>query len=102
NEPGDLALVNSTVTGNEATGAASSGGGIDLPGQIGGLPPDAGTVSLIFSTVAGNEAASAANIGASAADGTVTAFASTISAPLGGGANCDGFSVDDTGYTAVT
>jgi hypothetical protein len=102
NEPGELALVNSTVTGNDATGAASSGGGIDLPGQIGGLPPDAGTVSLIFSTVAGNEAASGANIAASAADGTVTAFGSTISAPLGGGTNCDGFSIADTGYTAVT
>ncbi len=99
---GDLALVNSTVTGNEAMGAASFGGGIDLPGQIGGLPPDAGTVSLIFSTVAGNAAASGANVGASAADGTVISFASTISDPVGGATNCDGFSVDETGYTQVT
>jgi hypothetical protein len=97
-----LEVVNSTITGNRATGETASGGGIDLAGPRGALPADPYSVTLVFSTVAANEAVSGANIGASAATGPVTSFATTISAPLGGGTNCDGFALDDTGSTAVT
>src|SRR3954452_14709740 len=71
----DLALVNTTVTGNAAQSAAGSSGGVEQ-GAF-------GTLTLVFSTVAGNSATTGANLGATANATPVTSFASTISNPHG-------------------
>ncbi len=97
---GSLAFVNSTVSENRATGPASSAGGIDIPDHIGSIALTGGAVSLVFSTIAGNSAPTGANVGATT--NPVTSFASSISDPVGGGANCDGVTLDDQGFTRVT
>jgi hypothetical protein len=101
-EPGDLAVVNSTITGNAAIGSPSSyGGGIEQP-------DDMGAARLEFTTVAGNTAAHGANLAsavpaeASASATTdVLLFATVVAEPLGG-ANCDGVTLASSTYADVT
>jgi hypothetical protein len=78
---GPLDVINSTVTSNVATGAASNNGGLASGGDL----------TLAYSTVVGNSAVTNSNLQALSNDpdfGIDVVFATVISDPLGGGTNC--------------
>ncbi|HEX5587823.1 MAG TPA: choice-of-anchor Q domain-containing protein [Acidimicrobiia bacterium] len=89
-----LDVIDSTVTANVAEGAASHAGGVE-----------GGALTIAYSTIAGNSAAFEANLGyyPHLPTDTATIFASVVSDPLGGGANCFAMQpIVSQGYNHVT
>lgn len=99
---GNPTFVDTTVSGNTASGGGSEGGGVFAEGTasftnstvsnntagVDGGGVAAGDVSLTYATVAGNNAPTGANIEIVAFD-SLTAFGSVVALPGGGGGNCD-------------
>jgi fibronectin-binding autotransporter adhesin len=75
----NLTVVNSTITSNVAEGATSFAGGLT-----------ANSMTVAYSTITENSAATSANVDFSPylPTDSATFFASVMSGPLGGGANC--------------
>lgn len=86
NSLGTLDLVNSTVTGNVASGEMSStGGGVMTAGE----DEDVASTRIASSTIARNFAPTAANLSAFAPS-TTTLGHTLLAEPQGGGTNCAG------------